>query len=135
MFFFVYKTEKHGKNPNKMKRRRKAMEKEKMENVILLKNLPSNIVEEAIVVLKENHKLPATERKYVVEEPKEKGEEEEYIIKEAEMLVMEYIQKLENRKQKRNTMDWWKKYKQLKRWNYALIVLSAVLACMQIVIK
>lgn len=110
------------------------MEKEKMENIILLKNLPSNIVEEAIVVLKENHKLPAAERKYMVEEPKKQGGEE-YIVKKAEMLVMEYIQKLENRKQKRNTMDWWKKYKQLKKWNYALIVLSIILACMQIVIK
>ena len=29
-----------------------AMEKEKMDNIILLKNLPSNLVEEAIEVLK-----------------------------------------------------------------------------------
>jgi len=112
------------------------MEKEKMENIILLKNLPSNLVEEAIVVLKENHKLPAAERKYVTEPSKAKvGEEENYIIKEAEMLVMEYIQKLENRKQKRNTMDWWKKYKQAKRWNYALMLVSVALLVIQVVIK
>ncbi len=111
-----------------------AMEKEKMENIILLKNLPSNLVEEAIVVLKENHKLPAAERKYVVESKKEKTEEN-YIIKEAEMLVMDYIQKLENRKDKRNNMDWWKKYKQLKKWNYALIGLTSIFAVIQLVIK
>lgn len=111
-----------------------AMEKEKMENIILLKNLPSNLVEEAIVVLKENHKLPAAERKYVVEPKKEKTEEN-YIIKEAEMLVMDYIQKLENRKDKRNNMDWWKKYKQLKKWNYALVGLTSILAVIQLVIK
>ena len=114
--------------------RRSVMEKEKMDNIILLKNLPSNLVEEAIVVLKENHKLPAAERKYVVETKKETTEEN-YIIKEAEMLVMEYIQKLENRKDKRNNMDWWKKYKKLKKWNYALVVLSSTLAILQLVIK
>lgn len=112
------------------------MEKEKMENVILLKNLPSNIVKEAIVVLKENHKLPEVERKYEEEnkKPKEAGDEE-YIVKEAEMLVMDYIQKLENRKQKRENMDWLKKYKSVKRWNYALVVISALIAGMQLIIK
>ena len=115
---------------------KKAKEKEKMDNIILLKNLPSNLVEEAIVVLKENHKLPAAERKYVVENRKVKEEKQEnYIIKEAEMLVMDYIQKLENRKQKRENMDWLQKYKQVKRWNYALIVISAIVGVLGFIIK
>ena len=110
------------------------MEHENKDNILLLKNLPSNLIEEAIVVLKENHKLPVGERKYVVEAPKEpKGEN--YIIKEAELLVMEYMQKLENRKDKRTTMDWWKKYRQAKRWNYVWAAITGVLFVLQIVIK
>ena len=68
-------------------------------------------------------------------EPKKEKTEENYIIKEAEMLVMDYIQKLENRKDKRNNMDWWKKYKQVKKWNYALVGLTSILAVIQLVIK
>ena len=92
------------------------MEPNQLKNIVVLKNLPSNLVEEAIVVLKQNKlKLPEYSKKQE-ELPKGKESSRDYILKEAEMLVTDYISNFEeNKKTKRveqlknNT-----KYKKLK---------------------
>ena len=71
-------------------------------HIVVLKNLPSNIVDEAIVILKPNIKLKSLDvsqnniknKKIKVENPKR------YIINEAEMLISNYISKIENDKNK-----------------------------------
>ena len=99
------------------------MEDSNLKNMIILRNLPSNIVEEAIVILKSNKKVKKLEKIDKRELNKKSSNEKkdsQYILKEAEMLVSNYISKIENRntrnvKNKENS----RKYKRLK--NYALI--------------
>ena len=77
------------------------MNTENMKNMLVLKDLPSNIVDEAIVILKPNVKLKSLDvsqnnniknKKTKTENPKK------YIINEAEMLISNYISKIENDK-------------------------------------
>ena len=72
----------------------------KKRNIVILKDLPSNLVEEAFVVLKENQKIPRFE--YAENQfdnfsnQNSRDDEDEYVVKEAELLVSNYISKLEN---------------------------------------
>lgn len=96
------------------------MDVNKMRNIVILKDLPSNIVEEAFVVLKKNQKIPKLEH---IEKKTEgfsnqnqRENEDEYVVKEAELLVANYIDNLENQnleKEHSNT-DLMGKYKRLK---------------------
>ena len=99
------------------------MEDNNLKNIVVLKNLPSNIVEEAIVVLKGNKiKLPEH-----VENKKEintKIGAKDYILKEAEMVVTNYLSTLENRKtiNNKNLNKIEKKYNRLKFISAGLII-------------
>ena len=70
------------------------MKENDFKNTIVLKNIPSNFVEEAIIVLKENkeaRRLQKIENKKRVEEDiflKQK----DYVIKEAEFVISSYIE-------------------------------------------
>ena len=75
------------------------METSNLKNMVVLKNLPSNIVDEAIIVLKANKKtkkLQKIENKKILENQENK-KDKEYILKEAEMIVNNYISKIENK--------------------------------------
>lgn len=104
-----------------------------LKNIVVLKDLPSNIVEEAIVVLKQNQKVPKLEliekdktHKKVesVESTKQQENSKDYIIKEAQMLIAEYISKIENKNKKENLsiQNLKKKNKKLKMINHLLLV-------------
>ena len=70
-----------------------------MKNMIVLRNLPSNMVEEAFVVFKDNvkiHKREKVEKSKVVQGG-QKDRSKEYMVKEAEMIVQDYISKIEQR--------------------------------------
>ena len=101
-----------------------------MKNMIILKNLPSNLVEEAFVVFKDNVKIHKIEK---VENSKKNGKSEkpkpkDYIVKEAEMVVNDYISKIENRDYLlgKGKMDMQEKYKRLKSLTVFLAVFSAL---------
>ena len=106
------------------------METSRMKNIVVLKNLPSNIVEEAIVILKGNKKIKKLElidkkKKNNLENTKEKNDE--YILKEAEMLVSNYIDKT----QKNKFIDKMEKsekknYTRLKKYSIAVTVLLLI---------
>ena len=95
-----------------------------MKKMIVLRDLPSNIVEEAIVVLKsnfniknykfiENKKVDIKQIKALKNGNKEKSGD--YIIKEAESVISNYISNLEQPKEiekKNRTLQ--KKYNRLK---------------------
>ena len=76
---------------------------ESMKNMVVLRNLPSNIVEEAIVILKPNIKLKnldlaenkTTNKK---SENKTKQDSRKYIVNEAEMIVSNYLSNIEKEK-------------------------------------
>ena len=78
------------------------MEKESMKNMVILKNLPSNIVEEAIVILKPNVKIKILNLAENNKKSKSKKQENyrKYIINEAEMIISNYLSKIENEKKK-----------------------------------
>lgn len=77
------------------------MNTENMKNMVVLKNLPSNIVEEAIVILKPNIKLKSLdtiEKSNNTNNKFSKQNGKKYIINEAEMVVSNYLSKIENEK-------------------------------------
>lgn len=111
------------------------METSNMKNMVVLKNLPSNLVEEAIVILKSSKKakkLEKIEKKNKIEKNENAKKGKDYVLKEAEMLVSNYIYKIENnqeKKQSKNTKSN-KKYVRLKNYAYLssiIIVIQAML--------
>ena len=78
------------------------METSKMKNMVFLKNLPSNMIEEAIVIFKENSKIKA---KDVINKSNQlsqiQGKSKDIIFKEAEMLVNDYVKRVESSKNKK----------------------------------
>ena len=101
-----------------------------MKNMIVLKNLPSNLVEEAIVILKENNKI----HKYQTTSPNEQNLEEEekektgYIVKDAEMVIKSYLDRIENNspKKERTIKKLEKRYKNSIRLNLFLLLTTIV---------
>lgn len=96
-----------------------------MKNIVVLKDLPSNLVEEAIIFLKENHKLKRPElididtqkKGEVVKKQKLVDNQKNYIVNEAQMLIADYISKIENKNRKEDISykRLKKKYKSLKK--------------------
>jgi len=111
------------------------METSNMKNMVVLKNLPSNLVEEAIVILKSSKKLKKLEKidkNNKLEETEIIKKEKDYVLKEAEMLVSSYITKLENKQEEKRyvTIKNSKKYVRLKRYAYLssfVIIIQAML--------
>lgn len=108
------------------------METSKLKNMVVLRNLPSNIVEEAIIILKENQKVKKLQK--VEQSKKIKGNEDikkdkEYILKEAEMLVNSYISKMENNDKKNIFNKQVKeKYSKLKKYAIAITIMCILQA-------
>ena len=107
------------------------MSQSNLKNMVVLKNLPSNIVEEAIVILKTNKKvkkLEKIEKSKIVEEIACKKREKDYILKEAEMLVSNYISNLEGKKQERKMINkkMEQKYKRIKNYSYMVTIIILI---------
>lgn len=104
------------------------MKESNLKNMVVLKNLPSNLVEEAIVILKTNKQAKRLEKinKKIFQEENEKKRTKDYILKEAEMLISNYIKKIENNNNDKIIINKNEnKYKKLKR--YATIITIIVL--------
>ena len=116
------------------------MRQSNVKNMVVLKNLPSNIVEEAIVVLKANIKIKQNEKidknrvngKRKDEEEKinqkniEKNKDDNYILKEAEILISNYISKMEQKNEQRKNIE--KKVNQkYKKMRKRIILLSIII--------
>ena len=108
------------------------MESSKLKNIVVLKNLPSNIVDEAIIVLKANKKVKKLQK---IEQNKNSTSNEndkkdkEYILKEAEMLVSNYISKIENNENKNIfNKEAKEKYNKLKKYAIAVTIMSILQA-------
>ena len=91
--------------------------------MIILKNVPSNLVEEAIVILKSSAKMKNLQK---IENNKKNNKENiekrgsDYVLKEAEMIVSRYISQLEKQKNKKeiDKKQVSKKYRRLKNYAY-----------------
>lgn len=105
------------------------METSDMKNIVVLKNLPSNIVEEAIIIFKETQKVK--QREFIEKGNKTSCSEiqpkpREYILKEAEMLVEDYIKKIETQKNKKYKPGINKKYEILKKYSIILTIVTII---------
>ena len=100
------------------------MNESKMKNMVVLKNLPSNIVEEAYVVLKPNKNFKQNLQKQ--QENVDERLSADYVVKEAEMVISNYLSKIEDKKIiKASEMEKMKrKYKKLKNTS---VVLAGIL--------
>ncbi len=106
------------------------METSNMKNIVVLKNLPSNLVEEAIVILKKNKKIRKLE---LIDNKKNNNiedvqvKDDEYILKEAEMLVSNYIDRTQKNKfiNKMNKSEK-KNYTRLKKYSIAVTILLLI---------
>lgn len=91
-----------------------------LKNIVVLKNLPSNLIEEAFVILKSNknaRKLEKVEKNVKIDSCPTVEKNKDYILKEAEMVISNYISKIENSnndKHKNNKLN--KKYIRLKKY-------------------
>lgn len=93
------------------------MKQEQLKNMVVIKNLPSNLIDEAFVILKNNKKIKSLERietNNITKETKEK--KDDYIIKEAEMVISNFLTNIEKEKQHKeyNVKQIEEKYKRLK---------------------
>lgn len=126
------------------------MDVNEMKNIVILKNLPSNILEEAIVIVKDKKKaldidcLKSSNSKeknkeeilqgYMKNEDLKKFEKVEkdnrkFVVKEAEMVINSYLQRIEENK---NIIDKNKlrvKYNKLKYINFVLLAISILSTC------
>lgn len=75
------------------------MDTNNMKNMVILRNLQSNIVDEAYIVFKNNVKIHKVQKidKRKTGESKEKQNPKDYMVKEAEMIVRDYISKIEKK--------------------------------------
>ena len=107
------------------------MDKSNMKNMIVLKDLPSNIVDEVIVVLKNNKKINNylfVKNKVKKDEIQEIKNDKKYVIKQVEMVILNYLKEIENpisKKKSQNGLQ--RKYNKLKQINYFLIFLCFII--------
>lgn len=110
------------------------MESSNFKNMVVLKNLPSNIIDEAIIILKTNKKVRKVQK---IEKNKkifgkEQKEKEDYILKEAEMIVNNYVSKIE--KKKESTIIGKKVEKKYKKYTIILTIISILEMCLLIIL-
>ena len=98
------------------------MQINKLNNIVFLKDLESNIIEEAFVVLKEKVKI-----NNIKENCKLKEKNEVNILKEAEILINSKLDEnnIEFEKFKLKTLE--KKYKRIKIINILFLILIGLL--------
>jgi len=115
------------------------MKMNNMKNIVILKNLPSNIIEEAIVVVKNkkqilddvdiNNKNKNEVQGYMSNDDfkkmeKIKQESREYVVKEAESVITNYLEKVSDRERRKKRKNIEARYYKIKYMNIALILLT-----------
>lgn len=104
------------------------MNESKMRNIIVLKDLPSNIVDEAIVILKNSVNIKdkqKIENKSVSSFNEIKNGNYELAVKEAEIIIQNYIKEMEKpREDKRELKKLNIKYKKLQISSFFLGIVA-----------
>lgn len=95
------------------------MKETNLKNMIFIKDLPSNIIDEAIVILKDNKKVKKLQKIDVNKVGKEenlKAKDNGYIVKEAEMILNQCFSNIEEQDKKCIKKDYNIKNKKLKMY-------------------
>lgn len=117
------------------------METSNLKNMMVLKEVPSNIIEEAIIILKKNINIKEVEMQNYIESDKKQKDKKgikqnnkklkDYIVKEAEMIINNYITKLEdNKKKEQKDKKKELKYKKMKKY----LCITTIIAIIEMVI-
>ncbi len=104
------------------------MEKGKMKNVVVLRNLPSNLIEEAFVVVKSKkvaRSLEYIDRKN--EFAKEDCKDDGYIVREAESVLASFVGLVEKKEGKKVDLTLKKRYNVLKFYGI-LVTIAFIVA-------
>lgn len=105
------------------------MEKSKMKNIVILKNLPSNLIEEAFVVVKS--RKVARNLEYI-DGKKNKFEsdckDDGYIVREAESVLSSYVNFVEKGSGKTEKKSFEKRYKMMKIYGIVATIVIGVMA-------
>lgn len=91
-----------------------------LKNIVVLKNLPSNIIDEALLILKPNQRIKNLEYSPKQTETSNNTNSQDYVVKEAEMVISTYLTK--------NDITGNKKIEELEKKNKKLKMLSIILA-------
>lgn len=97
------------------------MQLSKMKNIIVLNGMASNVVDEAIVVLKPNVKLKQSEYNTKGKMSGEDKNKKMIVMKEAENTINNYVKKLQKEASNKEEIALRKKYKFLQVCNVLLI--------------
>ena len=94
-----------------------------LKNIVVIKDLPSNLIDEAFLILKPNKKKESFEYAKKQIEKNKFGNSKDYVIKEAEILIDSFLNKndIANKKEIDKLKS---KNKRLKKIN---IILSCIL--------
>lgn len=106
------------------------MQNKKTKNTIILKGIASNIIEEAIIILKPNVKLKQKEFIDKNSRVKKRNMPNEYVVKEAEKVILNYVQKIENENRINNKLKRLKKYRFLQISNIILVIILITMIIM-----
>ncbi len=111
------------------------MNTSQMKNIIVLKDLPSNMIDEAIVILKSNCKAKEIAENKNTSNTEEMNNNSDLVLKEAELIIQGYIEDIERPKEiKKQLKSMTIKYKKLKVCSFFLGV-SAILTALICIIK
>ena len=121
------------------------MESSDMKNMVVLKNLPSNLIDEAIMVVKDKKKVKDINYSDFIKYKEENGiiqgdmriedlkkienikkEDRKYVIKEAEVVVTNYIKRIEDNLSDRKLDKLKKSYKKSKLLNILLAMTTII---------
>ena len=105
------------------------MEKCKMKNVVVLRNLPSNLIEEAFVVVKSKKIAKSLERIDARNEKIDgKNKDDGYIVREAESVLSSYVNFVEKGSGKTEKKSFEKRYKMMKIYGIVATIVIGVMA-------
>lgn len=103
------------------------MEKCKMKNVVVLRNLPSNLIEEAFVVVKSKKIAKSLERIDVRNEKIDgKNKDDGYIVREAESVLASFVSLMEKKDRKKVDLGLKRRYNMLKIYGVLVTVAFVV---------
>lgn len=118
----------------------------KKQNTIVLRNLPSNLIEEATIVFKNKKTVREIEKaekerkkqeSTIIPVKNKEGKRQSYAIKEAEMVIIDYVSGIEEKRRninlRNNKVN--KKYKRLKIYSIATTALFLLETITFVIVK
>ena len=99
------------------------MDNNKIKNTIVLRGMASNIVDEAIAILKPNVRIKKTQ---AIKNIREKNRPKEMILREAEHIIEEYVHRISEEELEKEKIKLKRKVKKMGLISFTFFVLLIV---------